>query len=228
MSHRPAFIVLDLDDTMYAYAPCHNAAIGVAEKAIVDRYSVPLATVQDLMLQAKLETKKRLTSAAASHSRLLYFKLTLEKLGLVSHLDFALQLETTYWGNFMRTMVRAPGLTELLELCRQESIPVFVMTDLTAQIQIKKLSRLAVLDYISGLVSSEEVGADKPIGDFFRYANQHLGLPKGKGWVAGDDEFKDGGLAKASGSEFFLVKRQRDRTPTLIDLYKKLNSSCDK
>lgn len=228
MSHRPAFMVLDLDDTMYAYTPCHKAAIAVVEHAIVDRYSVPLATVQNLILQAKLETKKRLAPAAASHSRLLYFKLTLEKLGLVGHLDFALQLETTYWGNFLRNMVRAPGLTELLELCRQESIPVFVMTDLSAQIQIKKLSRLTVLDYISGLVSSEEVGADKPIGDFFSYADQYLGLPVGKGWVAGDDEFKDGGLAKASGCEFFLVERQRDGTPTLTDLYKNLNSLCNK
>jgi len=228
MSNRPAYLVMDLDGTMYDYQSCHDHAIAEARRAIVDRYSVDLSTVRDLITQARLETKQRLMSSASSHSRLLYFKLTLEKLGLASHLDFALQLEATYWGNFLRKMIQAPGLTELLELCREEAIPVFVMTDLTTQIQIRKLTRLAILDYISGLVSSEEVGADKPIGDFFGYTKQHLGLPLGAGWVVGDDTFKDGGLAESSGSAFFLVERQNDGTPSLVSLYKKLSNSCRK
>ena len=228
ISNRPAYLVMDLDGTMYDYRPCHDVAILEAQRAIVQRYSVDSSTVRDLITVARMETKQRLMSTASSHSRLLYFKLTLEKLGLVSHLDFALQLEAIYWGNFLRKMIKAPGLSDLLELCREEAIPVFVMTDLTTQIQIRKLSRLAVLDYISGLVSSEEVGADKPIGDFFGYTKQHLGLPLGTGWVLGDDTFKDGGLAESSGSEFFLVERQNDGSPSLVSLHKRLSKLCRK
>jgi putative hydrolase of the HAD superfamily len=223
---RPAFIALDLDDTMYGYATCHAAATEAAELAIADRYSLQLETIKEVFAKSRLATKKRLGSAAASHSRLLYFKLTLENLGLANHLDFALQLEATYWGTFIRKMVRAPGLTELLELCRQEAIPVFVMTDLTAQIQIRKLSRLQVLDHISGLVTSEEVLEDKPAGDFFGYAQEHLGLPDGRGWVIGDDVAKDGGLAQSSGNDFLLVGKQLDRSPSLIAVHKKLVAAC--
>lgn len=227
MTTKPAFIAMDLDDTMYGYESCHRVAQSAAEQAISDKYSLDGATVRELMSQARLDTKSRLGSLASSHSRLLYFKLTLEKLGLANHLDFALQLEASYWGNFLRAMSRATGLTEMLELCRQEAIPIFVMTDLTTQIQIKKLSRLDVLDYISGLVSSEEVGSDKPQGDFFEYGRQNLGLPEGIGWVVGDDLAKDGGLANASGSSFFSVERQSDGTPSLTGTYRKLVAACN-
>jgi len=223
---RPAFIALDVDDTMYGYARCHAAATEAAELAIADRYSLQLEVIKEVFSQARLATKKRLGNAAASHSRLLYFKLTLENLGLANHLDFALQLEATYWGAFIRKMVRAPGLTEVLELCRQEAIPVFVMTDLTTQIQIRKLSRLQVLDHISGLVTSEEVLEDKPGGDFLGYAREHLRLPDGRGWVVGDDSGKDGGLAESSGNDFFLVGKQLDNTPSLLAVHKKLVAAC--
>lgn len=223
---RPAFIAFDLDDTMYGYAVCHRAATEAAELAIADRYSLKLETIQEVFSQSRLATKKRLGKAAASHSRLLYFKLTLENLGLANHLDFALQLEATYWGTFIRKMVRAPGLTEVLELCRQEAIPVFVFTDLTTQIQIRKLSRLQVLDHISGLVTSEDVSEDKPGGDFFGYARSHLRLPEGRGWVVGDDLEKDGGLAKSTGNDFFLVAKQLDNSPSLLAVHKKLVAAC--
>ena len=227
MSSRPAFIAIDLDDTMYCYQSCHKIAQTAAEHAIRDKYSLDGDTVKGLLSAARLETKARLGSLASSHSRLLYFKLTLEKLGLANHLDFALQLEASYWGNFLRAMTRSAGLTELLELCRQEAIPVFVMTDLTTQIQIKKLSRLDVLDYISGLVSSEEVGSDKPEGNFFDYGRRNLGLPEDSGWVVGDDLAKDGGLAKASGCTFFMVEREADGSPSLVGTYKKLVEACN-
>lgn len=226
MSPRPAFIAIDLDDTMYGYESCHRVAQTAAENAIRDKYSIDGQIVRELMAQARLDTKDRLGSLASSHNRLLYFKLTLEKLGLGNHLDFALQLEATYWGYFLRAMRRTLGLTEFLELCRQEAIPVFVMTDLTTQIQIKKLSRLDVLDYITGLVSSEEVGSDKPEGDFFEYGRRHLGLPEGFGWVVGDDVAKDGGLAEASGCTFFKVERLADGAPSLVAIYKKLVNAC--
>lgn len=227
MTARPAFLAMDLDDTMYGYESCHRVAQAAAEQAISEKYSLDDGTVRELMTQARLDTKSRMGSLASSHSRLLYFKLTLEKLGLANHLDFALQLEASYWGNFLRAMTRSAGLTELLELCRQEAIPVYVMTDLTTQVQIKKLSRLDVLDYISGLVSSEEVGSDKPAGDFFAYARENLGLPAGSGWVVGDDSVKDGGLAEASASEFYLVERQTDGSPSLIGAFRKLVNACN-
>jgi putative hydrolase of the HAD superfamily len=223
---KPAFLALDLDDTMYGYASCHTAATEAAELAIADRYSLQLEVIKEVFSQARLANKKRLGNVAASHSRLLYFKLTLEKLGLANHLDFALQLEATYWGTFIRKMVRAPGLTEVLELCRQEAIPVFVFTDLTAQIQIRKLSRLQVLDHISGLVTSEEVLEEKPDGDFFGYAREQLSLPDGRGWVVGDDFEKDGGLAESTGNDFFLVGKQLDNTPSLLTVHKKLVAAC--
>lgn len=228
MTSRPAFIAMDLDDTMYHYDSCHKVAQTAAEHSIRDKYSIDGDTVRELMSQARLDTKSRLGTLASSHSRLLYFKLALEKLGLANHLDFALQLEASYWGNFLRAMTRSTGLTDLLELCREEVIPIYVMTDLTTQIQIKKLSRLEVLDYISGMVSSEEVVSDKPDGDFFGYARQHLGLPEGSGWVVGDDLIKDGGLAVASDSQFLLVDRQSDGAPTLVPICKKLAAVCQK
>jgi len=213
---RPNYLSLDLDNTMYDYATSHRGAIHAATLEIGDRYSMPRETVTRLIHEARAEIKLRLGNVGASHSRLLYFKVVLEKLGVPNHLDFALQLEAIYWGNFLRAMRRASGLTELLEYSREKSIPVVIMTDLTAQIQIRKLASLGALDYIAGMICSEETGQDKPHGNFLEYAESNLKVKPGHWWVIGDDRLKDGGLAESFPSvEFFHVKKNSEGLPSL-------------
>jgi len=224
---KPDYIGLDLDDTMYSYQPCHEAAnLAVTEQAS-SRLGLSKSKWTQAVSTSRDEVKNSLGSSASSHSRLLYFKLALEKLGLGSHLELALQLETTYWGNFVRAVKPAEGLHELLELTREHGIPVVVLTDLTTSIQIRKLHHLQCLEFITGLVSSEDVGGDKPNPKFITYSQSNLGIGQGHWWIIGDDLEKDGGLAKnIASSEFINLSSKNFKRITLRDVYKRVEQLC--
>jgi putative hydrolase of the HAD superfamily len=128
----------------------------------------------------------------------------LENLGMKSQIEIALQLENLYWGEFIRNIKKAENSDRFLEIAREKGIPVVVITDLTTAIQIRKLHKLGITDMVSGLVTSEEVGADKPDLGFFDYITNQLGISGRHWWVVGDDNEKDGGFANSLPSSDFL------------------------
>jgi putative hydrolase of the HAD superfamily len=130
----------------------------------------------------------------------------LEYLGMHSQIEVALQLESLYWGEFIRQMKKSNNLDRFLETAREKGIPVVVITDLTTGIQIRKLHKLGITDLLSGLVTSEEVGADKPDLRFRDYIMNQLGISGNHWWVVGDDKEKDGAFAgKLPSSDFLHV-----------------------
>ena len=227
MKQKPDFIGLDLDDTMYNYQPCHEAASSAVTDQASSRLGIGRSKWKQAVSSSRDEVKNSLGDSASSHSRLLYFKLALEKLGLRSHLELALQLETTYWGNFVREIRPAEGLHEFLELTREHGIPVVVMTDLTTSIQIRKLHHLQCLEFIAGLVTSEDVGGDKPNPKFITYSKSNLGIGQGHWWIIGDDLEKDGALAKIiDSSEFINLNSTNLKRITLRDVSKRVEQLC--
>jgi putative hydrolase of the HAD superfamily len=146
----------------------------------------------------------------------------LEKLGVGGHLDLALQLENNYWQAFIRGMEPTTGSFEFLEACRSIGVPVVVMTDLTLQIQFKKLIYLNLVTYLHAVIASEEVGADKPSPRFITYAQKSLGLDLSEVWVIGDDPSKDGLLAEACHGEFFLVSASQSGRESFKSISKRL------
>jgi HAD superfamily hydrolase (TIGR01549 family) len=206
MTARPEVIAIDLDNTMYAYEPCHNAAMSVVSREVRNRLQFPTSKWNLAYEEARNGVKARLGEVASSHSRLAYFKGALENLGMQSHLDFALQLEVLYWGEFIRQIKKADDLDNFLEVAREKGIPVIVVTDLTTGIQIKKIHKLGITDMITALVTSEDVGADKPNPGFYEYITSQLGIQGEHWWVVGDDKEKDGGFsARLPSSDFHHV-----------------------
>ena len=204
MRKKPDVVVLDLDNTMYAYEPCHRAAMSAVSRELENRLDLPRSKWDTPYEQSKAITKARLGEVASSHSRLAYFKGMLEYLGMQSQIEVALQLENLYWGEFIRQIKKSKNLDRFLETARENGIPVVVVTDLTTGIQIRKLHKLGVIDMLSGLVTSEEVGADKPDLRFLDYITNQLGISGDYWWVVGDDPKKDGGFSKSLPSSDFL------------------------
>lgn len=199
----PEVIALDLDNTMYAYEPCHSAAMSAISLQVENRLSIPQSKWAPAYEEAKRSVKARLGRVASSHSRLSYFKGMLENLGMQSHVDLALQLEAIYWGEFIRHIKKADDLDSFLEVAREKGIPVVIVTDLTTGIQIKKIYKLGITDMITALVTSEEVGADKPNIGFHEYITNQLRIEGEHWWVVGDDTEKDGGFSTGLPSSDF-------------------------
>ena len=135
--------------------------------------------------------KARLAHTAASHSRLIYLQRMLEIMGLGSQVLLALDFEQTYWRTFLSHATLFDGVKDMLDDLRLLGIPTAVVTDLTAQIQFRKIVYFGLDQCFDYIVTSEEAGFDKPHAAPFQIALEKM-RPKGDCiWMVGDNAVAD-------------------------------------
>ena len=89
---------------------------------------------------------------------------------------------------------------------QKKNIPICCVTDLTAEIQFKKLSYLNLENHIKYIVTSEEVGIEKPHRKMFEKALEKLRLKSSQVIMIGDSLEKDISGAENIGITSYLVK----------------------
>ncbi len=187
----PDAFLFDTDNTLYPYDPAHV----VAQKAVCDKVVNTLAITPEqfdkAFKEARDQVKARLKHTAASHSRLLYLQRMLEIMGLGSQVLLALDFEQTYWRTFLSNAVLFKGVKNLLDDIRLLGIPTAIVTDLTAQIQFRKIVYFGLDHYFDYIVTSEEAGFDKPHEAPFQIALEKM-RPEGDCiWMIGDNPVND-------------------------------------
>ena len=76
---------------------------------------------------------------------------------------------------------------EFLDEARLRSIPVVLITNLTAQIQFQKLVYLGIDEAFDFVITSEQIGAEKPNPEIFQAAVAKVNCQPDKVWMIGDD-----------------------------------------
>ncbi|MFC0240116.1 HAD family hydrolase [Rhodopseudomonas telluris] len=187
----PDAVLFDTDNTLYSYAEAHEAGMEAVRAKATRTFAIDVGTFDRAFDSARHQVKGRLKHTAASHSRLLYFQRMLEIIGLGSQVLMALDLEQTYWRTFLSNAILFDGVKELLDDLRLRGIPTAVITDLTAQIQFRKIVYFGLDHYFDYIVTSEESGYDKPHEAPFRIAVEKM-QPKGVNlWMIGDNPETD-------------------------------------
>jgi HAD superfamily hydrolase (TIGR01549 family) len=182
----PRAIIFDTDNTLYAYEEPHAKATAATEAKAVRLLGADLDSVRSAFAQARAEVKQQLGASASSHSRLLYFQRGIEILGRKTQLLITLDLEQTYWRTFLAHCALFPGVRELLTNLRNRDISTAIITDLTSQIQFRKIIYFGLDDCFDYVVTSEEAGADKPDPAPFKLAIEKLGIEPQDIWMVGD------------------------------------------
>lgn len=210
---RPACVLLDLDNTLYAYEPCHVAGIESARNLAQQSLNLAAADFDRCFADARSEIKNRLGDQAASHHRLLYFQRMLERAGLASRPFEALQLEQAYWRAYIDGARLFPHVMDFLDDLRLSDIPAVIVTDLTAEIQLRKMIALDLDARVDWIVTSEESGRDKPHPASFELALAKLGGVEGPVWMIGDNHHCDLVGAKRAVGAITLQNVQPGTTP---------------
>jgi len=173
-------ILLDLDDTLYDYTHTHRYALEESFKlfgidiALYDKYSI--------------ETHINLNGSAASHNKYITFKKIMTYLGRNNELN---RLNETYWQIFFENMILHEGVKEFIIFCKQHKMKICLITDFICEYQIKKLEKLRIYDLIDLVITSEEVGSEKPDSKIFLYALHKLNLSTRDVCMIGDSYHKD-------------------------------------
>lgn len=187
----PHAILFDTDNTLYPYASAHTAAQRAIREKVSETLSISPEDFDKAFNEARAQVKARLTRTAASHSRLLYLQRMLEILGLGSQVLLALDFEQTYWRTFLSNAVLFDGVKDVLDDIRLLGIPTAIVTDLTAQIQFRKVVYFGLDNYFDYVVTSEEAGFDKPHAAPFLIALEKM-RPEGDCiWMIGDNPVND-------------------------------------
>ncbi len=187
----PEAVIFDTDNTLYRYDPPHKKALAAVEAKATALLGVGRAQFTEALEQAREMVKARLGNTASSHSRLLYFQRAVEILGLKTQLLLTLDLEQTYWRTFLTQSELFPGVRNFVGALRQQGIHTAIITDLTSQIQFRKIIYFGLDDLFDYVVTSEEAGADKPGAEPFELALEKLGTPGERTWMIGDDPVTD-------------------------------------
>lgn len=187
MRTKPTAIVFDLDNTLYEYSPADLAGRSAIYSYLQDKLKISPRVSKSAWDAAREITKEMNASQAAQHSRLIYAQHALRILGYEGHPTLALEVEELYWSDFLASMKIFPDVQETLTLFRFNKIPLVLVTDLTSQIQLRKLLRLRLERQFDIVVTSEMVGCEKVDVKPFRFALE--GLPRESRehvWFVGD------------------------------------------
>ena len=117
-----------------------------------------------------------------------------------------LRLEKLYWITFLNKMKIDKNANLFINKCFSYKIPVCCITDLTAQIQFRKIIKLNLEEKINFIVTSEEAGIEKPNKVIFDLALEKIKLEYSDVIMVGDSFSKDIKGAKELGIKSYLIK----------------------
>ena len=215
----PEAFLFDTDNTLYPYEPAHNAAQNAVRDKVVNTFSITPEEFDRAFKEARNHVKTRLQNTASSHSRLLYLQRMLEIMGLGSQVLLALDFEQTYWRTFLSNAILFDDVKELLDDIRLLGIPTAIVTDLTAQIQFRKVVYFGLDHYFDYIVTSEEAGFDKPHEAPFKIALEKMQTKGDRIWMIGDNPINDISGADKCINATTLQKISSD-TPEGIGVFK--------
>jgi putative hydrolase of the HAD superfamily len=191
ISGLPRAVIFDTDNTLYPYLPAHREATRAVEDKVEKQLGIDKEVFRATFTEARQDIKNRLGNVASSHSRLLYMQRTIEKLELGTRILMTLDLEQTYWRTFLSNCRLFPDVLDFIQLLKSKGITTANITDLTAQIQFRKLVYFGLDEFFDYVVTSEEAGADKPDKRPFEVALEKLQIEPKNIWMIGDNAKSD-------------------------------------
>jgi FMN phosphatase YigB (HAD superfamily) len=188
MFKRPELAIFDLDNTLYDYGIA-NASGQTALNSFLSQHLGRTETeISHLLEESRQRVKSRLGSTASSHSRLLYIRDLLVHLNIHTNAAFALECEQVFWREYLKKMQLFPGVEELFSVLRLAKTHMILVTDLSSQIQLRKLAWLGLDKTFDVIVTSEEAGGDKKTGLPEAFLRE-LVSPVDETWSVGDQDW---------------------------------------
>lgn len=186
-------VIIDIDNTLYPYEPTHQHAIKVCYNTFMRTFErqETFDEFYQKYREKRTEVTQRLSPQGACRSRLFAFLALFEELAFPQPFNHALTFETLYWNSFIDNIECWEEAHQFLVRCKDCNLPVCALSDMQAHFQIQKLQALQVDYLIDALVTSEEVGAEKPHAIIFEAALKKLKLSANEVIMVGDHKEKD-------------------------------------
>lgn len=188
MFNRPELAIFDLDNTLYDYGIANASGQAALISFLSKNLGISELEVSYLLQESRKRVKSRLGRTASSHSRLLYIRDLLVQLHIHTNASFALECEQVFWREYLNKSQLFSGVIELLSFLRLAKTRLILITDLSSQIQLRKLAWLGLDKTFDIIVTSEEAGGDKITRKPEEFLRE-LVSPVGETWSVGDEDW---------------------------------------
>ena len=182
-------VIFDLDNTLYDYESPNAAGENALINFVQENLKIPHSEIMNLFNESRMNVKETLGATAASHSRLMYIREFLTSNSISMHATFALECEQVFWRSYMDKMVLFEGVEEFVNYLRLSRTKLVLVTDLSTQIQIRKLAWLGLDKAFELMITSEEAGGDKETGKPEAMLRRLVTPVVGKTWTIGDKDW---------------------------------------
>jgi HAD superfamily hydrolase (TIGR01549 family) len=180
-------IIFDLDDTLYNYKKCNEKAYEEVKIYFINnKYKFNFDIDLELI---KKNVKSTLNQTASSHNRFIYFKKIIEK----NNIPYSevIKINEIYWECFYKNMKLFEGVLKFLIKLKEDKKKIIILTDFQTEYQLIKLEKLNILNYIDYIITSEEIGIEKPSFKMFDAVIEKTKIKKEELIMIGDNFEKD-------------------------------------
>tara|TARA_B100000965_G_scaffold286331_1_gene244194 strand:+ start:9600 stop:10265 length:666 start_codon:yes stop_codon:yes gene_type:complete len=198
------YAIFDLDDTLYNYQICNDYAISKIIDHLYSEFNIDKRASLNTYLEARNYINNNLKNSSSMHSRFLYLKKTVEMLSLNNSFQNTSKLYDIFWKNFFNKMKLFEWVMPVFKKLEKNNIKIIIATDFNARIQFLKIINLKIDTYINGMVTSQEVGEEKPSKKFAKTILNGIDSKKNCIFYVGDNPHKDIFLTKFDIKTFII------------------------
>ncbi|MFH1127337.1 MAG: HAD family hydrolase [archaeon] len=230
-------ILLDSDGTLYDEKSAKTVAEKDVSTYIAQASGISFGEVHNAYLSSKKTVLASYQDTPERNDRELWYRELLSHLDLLDLKDLSPKdLCSMYWDIVLENIKPYEDVIKILpEL--SEKYDLWVLTDESQDIQIRKLTKLGIHGYLKGVISSDQTGHLKPRKSVFEYALNQTGSKKESTAMIGDNPKRDIRGANNTGLVSIFIRRGKysddhlegDNRPNyIIDDYSELLSVLSK
>ena len=215
-------VIFDLDNTLY---DCIGIEHDVTREEMAAYVREAFGWTAEEYLRRLDEATEVLIGIAgctgSCRNRVIRYQFMMEKAGFPIH-PHVMKMYEIHWDGMLRRMKPYPEVREVLRRLREGGIRIGVGTDLTAEIQYRKMETLGIIQWIDFVVTSEEASLEKPSEIFFEQCRKKMRCETEECLFIGDRIDKDYEGARQAGMQALWLNRESAEVPEGIEMIRDL------
>ena len=220
-------VIFDIDNTFYDFVYSNNISLDKLRDYTKKNFGWTAEEFDEKHLAVQHEIYSQIGYNGSCRDRMLRYQKMLEHSSL-SLFPHAAKLYELYWSTMLETLIPYEGLVEVMQTLKDNNLKIGIGTDMTPYIQMLKLEKMKILQYIDFIVTSEEAGEEKPSPKLFQMCLNKSGCEKSECLFIGDDLRKDYEGAKNFGMKALLFNKKNHEVSEDVNQIKSLNEIWQK